>query len=97
LEYKFGLTKRPLSGVGAIGCFMAPFVMCVESVGVKFTMLVGILIEIPFAIGELLLGLEAYFIRDFFTLQLVAHTPMAILVLLWFVVPEVCTIHGKLS
>ncbi len=50
---------------------MISFVICVECVGVKYTMLVGIIIEIPFAIGELLLGLEAYFLRDFFPLQLV--------------------------
>ena len=59
--------------MGGMGCFMISFVVCVECVGVKFTMLVGILIEIPFAIGELLLGLEAYFLRDFFSLQLVGH------------------------
>lgn len=32
-------------------------------------MLVGIAIEIPFALGEMLLGLEAYYIRDWRTLQ----------------------------
>ena len=50
---------------------MISFVICVEFVGVKYTMLVGILIEIPFALGELLLGLEAYIFRDYLTLQLV--------------------------
>ena len=54
-----------------MGCFMIAFVICVECVGVKYTMLVGILIEFPFAIGELLLGLEAYYFREFFSLQLV--------------------------
>jgi hypothetical protein len=57
--------------MGGMGCFMISFVICVECVGVKYTMLVGIIIEIPFAIGELLLGLEAYYLRDFFPLQLV--------------------------
>ena len=50
---------------------MVSFVICVEFVGVKYTMLVGIVIEIPFALGELLLGLEAYIFRDYLTLQLV--------------------------
>ncbi len=54
-----------------MGCFMISFVICVEFVGVKYTMLVGIVIEIPFALGELLLGLEAYIFRDFMALQLV--------------------------
>ena len=59
--------------MGGMGCFMISFVICVECVGVKYTMLVGIIIEIPFAIGELLLGLEAYYLRDFFPLQLVKN------------------------
>ena len=39
-------------------------------------MLVGIAIEIPFAIGEDILGVEAYFIRDWKTLQIVAYLPL---------------------
>ena len=39
-------------------------------------MLIGIAIEIPFALGELLLGIEAYFIRDWVTLQIVAYIPL---------------------
>ena len=36
-------------------------------------MLIGIAIEIPFALGEALLGLEAYFIRDWKMLLIVAY------------------------
>ena len=39
-------------------------------------MLIGIAIEIPFALGEALLGAEAYFIRDWTTLQIVAYLPL---------------------
>ena len=39
-------------------------------------MLIGIAIEIPFALGEALLGFEAYFIRDWTTLQIVAYLPL---------------------
>ena len=35
-----------------------------------------------------MLGLEAYLIRDWVTLQLVAYTPLLIFCLLWFLVPE---------
>ena len=41
-----------------------------------------------FAIGELILTLQAYFIRDWFTLQIVAHAPMLVLLGLYFLVPE---------
>ena len=40
-------------------------------------MLMGIAIEIPFALGEAVLGLEAYLIRDWKILQIVAYLPMA--------------------
>jgi len=68
---------------------MVAFVMCVEFVGAKYTTLVGIIFEIPYAIGELTLGLESYLFRDFFTLQLVSHTPIILLLIYWFVLPEV--------
>ena len=39
-------------------------------------MIIGIAIEIPFAIGEMILGLEAYFVRDWRTLQIIAYLPI---------------------
>ena len=42
----------------------------------QYTMLIGIAIEIPFALGEALLGVEAYFIRDWKTLQIVSYLPL---------------------
>jgi len=79
---------RFITGVGAIGSFMVCFVLAVEHVGFKFTMLIGIAIEMPFALGEMLLGLEAYFIRDWRTLQMVSYLPLLGLVGLWWTVPE---------
>ena len=65
------------------------FVMVIEYSGLKFTMFVGIVLAIPFAIGELILGLEAYYIRDWRTLQTVSSLPWIILVpIVWFLVPE---------
>jgi len=79
---------RFLTGMGGIGCFMVCFVLAVEHVGYKYTMLIGIAIEIPFALGEALLGAEAYFIRDWTTLQIVAYLPLLSLIGLYWVVPE---------
>ena len=45
-------------------------------------------INIPFAFGELLLGLEAFFIRDWVQLQLVAHAPVLALISLACLCPE---------
>jgi len=79
---------RFITGVGAIGSFMVCFVLAVEHVGFKYTMVIGIAIEIPFAVGEMLLGLEAYFVRDWKTLQIVAYLPILALMGLYFTVPE---------
>ena len=79
---------RFLTGMGGIGCFLVCFVIAVEYVGFKFTTLIGIIIGIPFALGELILGIEAYFIRDWVTLHLVAYIPWIVLLGLWFFIPE---------
>ena len=71
--HSFGLL-RFITGMGGIGSFIVCFVLLVEHVGYKvtgpqsfmpsqFTTLVGITVEIPFALGEALLGLEAFYIR----------------------------------
>merc|ERR1719394_720080 len=67
---------------------MVCFVLIVEYVGHQFTMLIGITIEVPFALGEALLCMEAFFIRDWPTLQMVAYLPLLILLSLWWMVPE---------
>merc|ERR1719431_1478914 len=79
---------RFITGMGGIGCFMVCFVLAVEHVGFKYTMLIGIAIEIPFALGEILLGIEAYFIRDWTTLQIVSYLPLVVLLSLYWLVPE---------
>eukprot|EP00092_Neocalanus_flemingeri_P000308 GFUD01000330.1.p1 GENE.GFUD01000330.1~~GFUD01000330.1.p1 ORF type:complete len:587 (-),score=99.35 GFUD01000330.1:144-1904(-) len=79
---------RFLCGIGGIACFMVSFVLIVEHVGYKYTMIVGIGINIPFAIGEIILGVEAYFIRDWKMLQMVAYLPMVGLVIVYWIAPE---------
>ena len=79
---------RFLTGMGGIGTFMVTFVLAVEYVGPRYTTFIGIAIEIPFALGEMLLGLEAYYIRDWRTLQMVAYLPLLALLVLWWLVPE---------
>ena len=47
-----------------------------------------LIVGIGFIIGELVLAIEAYLIRDWITLQLVAYLPMLILMGLYFILPE---------
>ena len=52
-------------------------------------MKVTVLVSLGWPIGELILAMEAYFLRDHLTLQLVSHAPMflvIIVILLW--IPE---------
>jgi len=86
-HHGFGLL-RFITGMGGIGCFMVCFVLAVEHVGFKFTMLVGIAIEIPFALGEAVLGVEAVLVRNWRDLQVLAYLPLLLLVALYWVVPE---------
>ena len=57
-----------------VGCFLISFVLATEFVGTNYRVLVGILIEIPFALGELYLIMLAYFIRDWQDLQVSFYT-----------------------
>ena len=79
---------RFITGMGGIGCFMVCFVLAVEHVGFKFTMLVGIAIEIPFALGEAVLAVEALIVRDWRGLQILAYLPLLLLLGLYWLVPE---------
>ena len=80
--------SRLICGVGAMATFMVSFVLIVEHVGFKYSYVAGLLIDVPFAFGEVLLGVEAYFIRDWKTLQMVAYLPMLSLLIIFWTVPE---------
>ena len=79
---------RVIAGMGHMGCFMVIFVIAVEYVWFKYTMLIAIVIVIPFGLGVIILEIETYYIRDWYTLQLVDYVPWAVLVGLWFIIPE---------
>ena len=68
--------SRFLAGAGGIGGFVTAFVLAVEHAGSRFTMLIGVAIMIPFAMGEASLGLAAYLVRDWKLLQVITHLPL---------------------
>merc|ERR1719273_1208712 len=67
---------------------MVAFVITVECVGKRMGTLLGIAINIPFAVGGMVFAWEAYNFRDWYSLQLVGHLPTLLLLILWFFVPE---------
>ncbi len=83
----FGLL-RILTGMGGMGCYMVPYVIAAESSLPSFTVRSTLTTGSGFVIGELIFALEAYFIRDWVTLDLVVYAPMLALLVLCFVVPE---------
>ena len=63
--------------------------MAVEHCGGKFTTFVGIGVNIGFTLGEILLAFEAYYIRDWVTLQISSSIPWIVLIpIIWILVPE---------
>ena len=54
---------------------MIIFLSAVEYVGAKWRSFCGIMIEVPFALGEAMVGVAAYFIRDWRWLQATVTVP----------------------
>ena len=81
---------RIMHGIGGKGCALIAYVTSAESSLSQYKVLLMFIAGIGFQIGEFLYAVEAYFVRDWITLQLVIHVPMLFLILLYFVVPESC-------
>ena len=74
--------------LGAMGVFAIPFTLNVELVGLKYKTIVGLLFQVPFAIGEILIGLCAMYVRDYRWFQTALAIPHAVMLLLFFIIPE---------
>ncbi|KAJ8314949.1 LOW QUALITY PROTEIN: hypothetical protein KUTeg_007099 [Tegillarca granosa] len=79
---------RFLIGMGVFGYFTQSFIIGLELVGPSKRIYTGLIIELVFCLGELILLALAYFIRDWQTLQLVLTAPSVILLFYWFLLPE---------
>ena len=75
-DAKFPSHSRFLTGAGGVGAIMVTFVLFVETITSGSVALYALLFNIPFAVGETILGAEAYFFRDWRTLQAVAFVPL---------------------
>jgi MFS family permease len=87
-DYWSYLVSRFLTAVGGVGLFNEAFTLTVELMGsreivpwlpwVTYKNLMGNAIQVPYAIGEAILGVFAYFIRDYSTLQWVMSVCMLV-------------------
>jgi len=89
-NYYVLVISRFISGLGHVGTFMMSFSLALEYVGPEYRTLFGILIETPFAIGGLIVGLVSWAgFRDWQFLSLVLSVPNIILLLpCWWLLPE---------
>jgi len=79
---------RFITGVSISGLFLAVFVLGMELVGPSKRMFVGIVVEVFWALGVMILGLVAYFIRDWHYLQMTVSFPILLLSCYWWFIPE---------
>ena len=73
---------------GSMGLFLTTFTMTVEMVGPKWKTFMGNALQIPFAIGEVIVSLIAMFCTDWKVFQIASSVPAFALFLLYFVLPE---------
>uniref|UniRef100_A0A3Q3WYI7 Solute carrier family 22 member 3 n=1 Tax=Mola mola TaxID=94237 RepID=A0A3Q3WYI7_MOLML len=87
-DYVSLLVFRTLYGFGVKGGWMAGYVLITEIVGVEFRRTVGVLYQMFFSVGILLLPLLAYFITDWRWLQVVITAPYILFLSYYWLVPE---------
>ncbi|KAK2176140.1 hypothetical protein NP493_680g00020 [Ridgeia piscesae] len=87
-NYVLCVVFRFLVGAAAAGAFTTIFVFSMEIIGPKYRVSTGIMVQLWFAVGLMILPLAAYFVRDHVHLQwLMAMTPV-LMVIYAFFIPE---------
>ncbi|XP_075869145.1 solute carrier family 22 member 2-like [Nelusetta ayraudi] len=87
-NYSSVLVMRVILGFGVKGGWMTSYVLLTEIVGVEYRRTVGILYQMFFSVGILILPLLAYFIGDWRWLQVVISAPYLLFIGYYWFVPE---------
>lgn len=74
---------RFIIGFFEAGCFLSMFVLATELVGPEKRALAGNLVWFYFTAALMVLGVKAYFIRDWRTLLMVSSAPWIFILLFW--------------
>uniref|UniRef100_A0A8D0D5Y1 Solute carrier family 22 member 3 n=1 Tax=Sander lucioperca TaxID=283035 RepID=A0A8D0D5Y1_SANLU len=82
------LVLRCIFGFGVKGGWMSSYVLLTEIVGVEYRQTVGILYQMFFSVGVLILPLLAYFITDWRWLQVVITAPFIFFLSYYWFIPE---------
>ncbi|KAK5852635.1 hypothetical protein PBY51_006487 [Eleginops maclovinus] len=82
------LVFRALYGFGVKGGWVAGYVLITELVGVEYRRTVGVLYQMFFSVGILILPLLAYFITDWRWLQVAITAPYFVFLSYYWFIPE---------
>ncbi|XP_064606001.1 organic cation transporter protein-like [Liolophura sinensis] len=79
---------RFMLGISGVGCFLAGFSLGMELVAPSKRVWTGIIIEVFYTFGEMLLAGVAYFVRDWRYLQMAISLPAILFLPYWWIIPE---------
>ena len=74
---------RFVVGFFEAGCFLSVFVLATELVGPEKRALAGILVWLYFTVALMILGLIAYFVRNWRTLLILSSAPWIFTLAFW--------------
>ncbi|KAJ8984883.1 hypothetical protein NQ317_002723 [Molorchus minor] len=82
------LIMRFLAALATGGTMVTSFVLVMEIVGMEWRTVLGILYQIPFNLGHLLLPVISYYLRDWRHFQAAISIPSIVLVSYYWLLPE---------
>ncbi|PRD25419.1 UNVERIFIED_CONTAM: Orct [Trichonephila clavipes] len=79
---------RFVTAAAVSGLFQTGYILAVEYIGTSKRLICANIMQIVFAIGELILSLVAFFVRKWRVLELAISIPSAILLIYYWLLPE---------
>lgn len=82
------LVFRFLAALATGGTMVMSFVLVMELIGTEWRTVLGILYQIPFNLGHLVMPLIAYYLRDWKNFQIAISAPSILLISYYWLLPE---------
>ncbi|CAG9822546.1 unnamed protein product [Phaedon cochleariae] len=82
------LVMRFLAALATGGTMVTSFVLIMEILGTEWRTVIGVLYQIPFNLGHLLLPLIGYYVRDWRYFQAIISAPSLALIVYYWILPE---------
>ncbi|GFY77470.1 organic cation transporter protein [Trichonephila inaurata madagascariensis] len=79
---------RFITAAAVSGLFQTGYILAVEYIGTSKRLICANIMQIVFAIGELILSLVAFFVRKWRVLELAISIPSAVLLIYYWLLPE---------